>query len=364
MVDYIIVGLGLAGIAFCEELEAAGKTFIVFEDNSQHSSTVAGGLYNPVILKRFTLSWNADEQLAVALPFYNALEEKLGVQFDEKLAVLRRFSAVEEQNMWFEASDQPKLSKYLDTKLVRNTNEAIDAPFALGKVKKTGRIHTEKLLETYREYLQHKNTFRAERFHYENLIIKETAVRYQNIEASNIVFCEGFGIKQNPYFSYLPLNGTKGELLTIKAPNLNIDSVLKSSVFVIPMGNDIYRIGATYNWEDKTHAITESAKAELVEKLSKIITCDYEIIDQFAGIRPTVADRRPLVGKHPKHPQLAVLNGLGTRGVMIGPTVAKQLYNHLMHQTVLPTEIDIKRFEKRYRKSIAKNSAQNLNSDL
>ena len=55
MVDYLIVGLGLAGIAFCEKLDEHGKTFIVINDDSQTSSNIAGGLYNPVILKRFNL---------------------------------------------------------------------------------------------------------------------------------------------------------------------------------------------------------------------------------------------------------------------------------------------------------------------
>lgn len=347
MVDYIIVGLGLAGIAFCEELEATGKEFIVFEDNSQHSSTVAGGLYNPVILKRFTPVWNADEQLATALPFYEKLEKKLGTQFDEKIPVVRRFSAIEEQNMWFEASDKPKLSKYLDTNLIQNTNEAVNAPFALGKVKETGKVHTRSLLNAYRNHLNQKNAFRNERFQYNDLQIQNNTITYHNIKAKKIVFCEGFGMKFNPYFNYLPLNGTKGELLFIKAPDLKIEYVLKSSVFLIPQGNDIYTVGATYNWKDKTHKTTKEAKQELLEKLSKLIMCDYEVIDQVAGIRPTVIDRRPLVGKHPMHSELVVLNGLGTRGVMIAPTVAKQLYNHLELGEALPSDIDVKRFEEK-----------------
>ena len=40
-VDYIVVGLGLAGLAFAEELIQANKTFLVFEDDSQTSSLVA-----------------------------------------------------------------------------------------------------------------------------------------------------------------------------------------------------------------------------------------------------------------------------------------------------------------------------------
>jgi len=76
-VDYIIVGLGLAGLVFVEKLIQAKKSFIVFEDDSQTSSLVAGGVYNPVILKRFSPVWNAKEQLSVALPFYDKLEKNL-----------------------------------------------------------------------------------------------------------------------------------------------------------------------------------------------------------------------------------------------------------------------------------------------
>ena len=58
-------------------------------------------------------------------------------------------------------------------------------------------------------------------------------------------------------------------------------------------------------------------------------------------------DRRPMVGVHAKHSQLSVLNGLGTRGVMIAPTVAKNLFHHLEYGEKLDQEIDIKRFVKK-----------------
>ena len=63
-------------------------------------------------------------------------------------------------------------------------------------------------------------------------------------------------------------------------------------------------------------------------------------------IRPTIKDRRPLVGTHPIHPNLAVLNGLGTRGVMIAPTAAKQLYNYLENGVDVDKEYSILRFLK------------------
>lgn len=345
-VDYIVVGLGLAGLAFVEELIAAKKTFIVFEDDSQTSSLVAGGVYNPVILKRFTPVWNAKEQLKAALPFYKNIEEKLNITIDEKFIIKKAFKSIEDQNTWFEACDKPKLIAYLDPKLDTQKYHGVVADFNFGNVHKTGRIDTKKLVESYRSYLEENQLIRFENFEHQLVHLGDEQITYKDIKASRIVFCEGFGIKKNPYFKYLPLNEAKGELLTIHAPELNIDFLLKSTLFVLPLGDNLYKVGATFNWTDKTSDPSEEGKQELVEKLKKVLNVPYTIVSQSAGIRPTVAGRRPLVGVHPSHGQLVVLNGLGTRGVMIAPTVAKNLYNHLEDGEELDKEIDISRFSK------------------
>jgi len=110
------------------------------------------------------------------------------------------------------------------------------------------------------------------------------------------------------------------------------------------MGEDRYLVGSTYEWTDKTNTPTPEAKSELLEKLERLISCEFEVIDQRAGIRPTVVDRRPLVGQHPSHNSIYVLNGLGTRGVMIAPKAAKVLYKHLEQGVALEKEISIARF--------------------
>ena len=145
-VDYIVVGCGLAGINFCERLSEAGRTFVVFDNKTQHSSVVAGGLYNPVVLKRFTSVWKSKEQLILASKVYKDLEHKLSIQLDFKLPVRRIFHSSEEQNNWFVASDKVELSQYLSAKLLKNDNLNINAPFGFGEVLSTGRIDTSKLI--------------------------------------------------------------------------------------------------------------------------------------------------------------------------------------------------------------------------
>ncbi len=348
MVDYLVVGLGLAGISFCEVLEQHNKSFKVISDDSQTSSNVAGGLYNPVILKRFTLAWDAKAQLDEAIPFYQKLEQKLQTQLDYKLPVLRRFASIEEQNMWFEAADKPQMSHFLSTRILANKNSAIDAPFGYGEVLHTGRIATKKLLKVYKNYLVEKDLILQETLLFDQLVFGKNQVSYKGIIAKNVVFATGYGQSSNPFFNYLPLNGTKGELLTIKAPALKEEKVIKSSVFIIPLGNDLYRVGATYKWKDKTNLPTDESKSELLEKLNTFLKCDYEVVDHVAGIRPTVVDRRPLVGRHPEKEGLYVLNGFGSRGVMTAPKLAMDLFNYIENGISLAKEIDIDRFTKKY----------------
>nr|WP_072989875.1 FAD-dependent oxidoreductase [Pseudozobellia thermophila] len=344
MLDYLIVGLGLAGISFAERLDGADKTFKVVSDRSQTSSRVAGGLYNPVILKRFTLAWKADVQLQGAKPFYAALEAKLG-SLDHPFPVYRRLSSIEEQNMWFEASDKMGLGKFLSPTIHPNTHSNIDAPLGFGEVLHTGRIDTNKLVDGYTDRLAENDRLLAETFDYAKLHINERFVEYKGIRAGKIVFAEGFGMKGNPFFNYLPLNGSKGEYLVVKAVDLKIDFALKSSVFVIPLGNDLYQVGANYEWRDKTNEPTQRTKEALEQKLGALISCDYEVVGQLAGVRPTVSDRRPLVGRHPEHKNLYVLNGFGSRGVLIAPYASRQLLDFIEEGIALDAEMDIRRFD-------------------
>lgn len=344
MLDYIVVGLGLAGVSFCETLRKQHKTFVCYNDNSQQASLVAGGLYNPVILKRFTLSWNATEQVAIANRFYSELEENLAISFNEKLPVLRRFHSAEEQNLWFEAADKENLKPYLSLTLLPNKNNALNAPVGYGKVLQTGRIDTKTLIESYHQYLLKKDQIKAESFQHNELVITDKYIAYKGVKAKQIVFAEGYGLAKNPFFNTLPLQGSKGEYIIIKSKELKETNAIKSSIFIIPLGNDLYKVGANYDREDKSNKPTNTAKEGLAKKLEKVLTCDYEIVDQVAGVRPTIKDRRPLVGRHPNHQNLYILNGFGSHGILIGPWAALSLYQYIENKEPLNKEMDIQRF--------------------
>lgn len=346
MLDYIIVGAGLSGIALAEELLEKGKKISVFENNSQSSSTVAGGLYNPVILKRFTLAWNANKQLATALPFYRSIENRLQCNLIQELPVFRKFHSVEEQNNWFQAMDKPQLAPFLKESLQPHLNSAIPSSHSFGQVLGTGRVDTALLLEKYRDFLKDTGRLEPKEFKHSSLVIEEEGISYESLKARKVVFCEGYGLKENPFFNFLPLHGNKGEYLIIKAVDLKLEVAVKASVFILPLGNDLYKVGATYDNKDTTSLPTKPAKETLQSQLSKMITCNYEVVGQVAGIRPATRDRKPVVGQHPVHKDLYCCNGFGSRGVLIAPVMAKDLVANMEYGTPLDPEVDIYRFSK------------------
>ena len=136
----------------------------------------------------------------------------------------------------------------------------------------------------------------------------------------------------------------KESILLLRLPDLKSEAILKGPVMIIPLGDDLYKVGASYGRDDYSTHTTQRACEEISEKLSKMISCDFRVVDQVTGIRPTVKDRKPLVGCLHSTKSVSFLNGLGTRGLTMAPQLAAHLYRYLEHDVPVPEIIDIKRF--------------------
>src|SRR5690606_25030443 len=213
-----------------------------------------------------------------------------------KTPILRIFKSVEEQNNWTVASDKKELQNFLSSEFLKNKNPSIEAPLGFGEVLGTARINAEILLDEYRKFLILKDVLVSENFQYKEIQQQENRVIYKNISAKKIIFCEGSKVIENPFFPKKAIIGNKGEYVIIKAPNLKLDVMLKGSMYVIPLGNDEYKVGATYSRDDYSLNATEEAKEEILSKVKTFINCPFEVISQTSGIRPTTKDHRPLLG--------------------------------------------------------------------
>lgn len=343
--DYIIVGLGIAGLSIVERLLKNGKTFVAFDNSPNTSTAVAGGVVNPLVLKRLNPVWRAKDFFEEARAYFPLISERLGRDVVEEIPIWRLFNNVEEQNLWMEASVKSKMGPFLSSELIPNTSKAINAPYGFGAVKSSLRVDTPLLLKSYSEHLHGLGCLRRENFSYEKLLIKDHMVRYRDLSAKRIIFAEGTSALKNPFFPKGHLIPKKGEYLTIEAKGLDLKAIVKGPFFIIPLGNDQYKIGATFAHGDTTFDITSEGRNKMLAAVDKLINVQFEVVEQQAGMRPTVSDRRPLIGTLGDKDNIAFFNGLGTRGLLMAPLLSKWLLDWLEEGEPLPNEVDINRFK-------------------
>ena len=343
--DFIIVGQGLVGSVLALTLEKFKKTFIVVDFlNEQSSSNISAGVLNPISFRRCINSWKANVLNPFSLSFYGDTNIKLKSNDFSPLEAIRLFSSYEEQNNWFSKSGDERYNAFLNSECVNNKPN-IEAPFGFGNVNSCGRLIVKDFLFSCFNYLK-KNIIRVNKL--EKAIPKINGwYCIQNYKAKNVIYCEGIELIKNPIFNYLPLIPNKGELLTINSSNLP-SLFISKGVFVIPnKGIQNFTLGATYNHLDKSNQPTQSAKTELLKKFNSIGSFKYNITNHKAGFRPTTIDRRPLVGEHPVLKNSYVLNGMGSKGVMMSPWLADNLVRHIIYNEDLEKEANIKRYEKK-----------------
>ncbi|MFI5148467.1 MAG: NAD(P)/FAD-dependent oxidoreductase [Bacteroidia bacterium] len=344
--DYLIVGQGLAGSVLAHHLIQKRKTFRIIDKPSLSiSSRVAGGLFNPVVFKRLVKSWMADEQLEAAEKFYTNLETLFGTRFFHKKELLKIFAEPPEKILW-EKKRLEEVGRYLSPIIEGPPDESIQAPQGYARVSGAGYVDVSLFLDLSSTLFKKQDLLVEEAFNHPDLKLEASTVVYKNMRASRIIFCEGHLASQNPWFSWMPFNLAKGEVLTVKIPGYSRTDVVNKGVFILPIGNDLFRVGSTFAWDKLDEVPTEAAKEDLILRLQKVLKLPFEIVDHKAGIRPTVINRRPLIGVHPDHPALCMFNGMGSKGVMIAPYFADHFIAHLEDHSPLSHEVDIRRFWK------------------
>ncbi|MEM1318895.1 MAG: FAD-dependent oxidoreductase [Bacteroidota bacterium] len=344
--DYLIVGQGLAGTLMDHFLQSLGQHCLLIDHNHQGaSSLVAAGIINPITGRRFAKSWRIDELLPFARQTYRAIEERLGLRCFYDRHIVRALFSIQEENKWLGRSALPTNQAYTtDSADPSDFLQAIQPPTSWMELQGCAQLDMPRLVTAYREQAIAEQGFLNEPFDYDQLEILPEGLRYKTHQARNILFCEGQQAQQNPWFGQLAFETAKGEVFLIKVPGLRSEKLLKHKLMLAPLGEELFWIGSNYEWNAKTDQPTEKGKQWLLKRMDKMLQVPYEIVDHQAAIRPAVKDRRPLLGRHPVQPRLAIFNGLGTKGASLGPFWASAMAQHLVCDTPLDHEVDINRY--------------------
>jgi len=346
--DFIIVGQGLAGTLIANELLRKYKSIVVIDDpNQPKASEVAAGIINPIVFRRMIKSWQVDEAFPQMETTYLQLEDLLQEQIYFSGKILKILSD-DTAESWKRNALANHLEAYLAVEPIELfANKKINAPSGYGLVYKSGRLNLQKLLSSFSRFLDQKESIRKENFEFDSLHLNSELVYYKDITADKIIFCEGPAATRNPYFQKLKFKHSKGEILELRIPQLNLEEIVRGDVFLLPQGEDRYKVGPTYTWDELNWETTDSARDELLLKLKHILKANPEILSQKAGIRPTMHDRKPVIGLLPGNPLIGIFNGLGSRGILLGPYFAKQFADYLSGTSGnLHPEVNISRYFK------------------
>ncbi|MFA8436360.1 MAG: NAD(P)/FAD-dependent oxidoreductase [Marinifilaceae bacterium] len=342
---YLIVGQGLAGSLLGYEMYKVGLDFrIITAPELSRASEVAAGMYNPLVFRRLTKSWMVDDLLPVMYDTYRNLEILTDKRFLVPMDILKPLSK-QEKELWKERVLQDNFKDYIREISDNSHIVGLNDFDGVGRVTHSGYLKTRVMLDALRDFFREREVLIEAQFSYKDLAFINERINWHGISSTTIVFCEGYHAARNPLFKSLGFTPTKGELLQIAAPDLPQDYIINKKMFLMPVGNHRFKVGATYDWEHIDEEPSENGKSILVDRLEDLIDVEYRIENHWAGVRPTVKDRRPILGVHPNHSHVAIFNGLGTKGVMMAPYFAREMLRMLTRKDYqISPEVDMRRF--------------------
>lgn len=344
--DYLIIGQGIAGSILSMELIGKGRKVLVIDRyNPNASSVVAAGLVNPITGRRVVKSWMAETVIPFAHEYYRKQEEKFGRKFYSHLDSLEVITGIKELNDWTGRMADESISQYF-------RNSAQDERIYKGKIRDfkklirisdSGWMNIPLFLNAVRNFLRSEKAILEESFEQSQLRIGKF-IEYGKVTSSRVVFCEGYAGCKNELWKFIPFVPAKGEILTIKCEELPQEHILLCGIFLVPLGDHLFRVGSTYEWNFKDEAPSAEGRTKLIHELDNFLKLPYEITAHHAGVRPTMKDRRPVIGSHPGHDNVYIFNGLGTKGVVLAPYFAHMLTDHLLNGNSIMDEVNVLRF--------------------
>ena len=345
--EFVLSGQGLAGSILAWYLLKANRTVLVIEDSSHKSATaVASGLMHPVTGRRIVKSWRADEFIPNAVNLYQAIEKELNTRFFYNTPILEIHNDHGSRNDWMNRSVTSGIGEFIGNDY--NVNElpnSLKAPLGALELKHTGWLNATQFKADMKQWLLQQHAYKEATIDYHLVERKDDFFQFQDITFENLIDCRGFYSALSKSWNYLPFNPAKGEEIIFTSDNdLWKDFIYHNTFKIIPIGNNEYRFGATYAWNDISEDITAEAREKLIDGLSSLLDAPFTITQQRVGIRPATKDRRPFMGAHPIEKNHFIFNGLGSKGVSSAPTLAKEMLDFLLNEQKINPEYSLERF--------------------
>lgn len=343
----LIVGGGLAGLCLGVQLYRRNIPFEIWSsDDIPCASIKAAGLMNPVVVKRLLKTWMADLVLPYNQSFYPEIEKLTNSSFYSQLPVYRMFNNELVQGEWKARTDDGTMEELMSPEIYAYSPESFkNNGFDGADIFQASMVDCQVFVSALRTFFKNENHLKTKEIDYSQVQSENDSYIVDGETFSQIVFCEGMNVVNNPWFSKLPMVPTKGELLYLDIPELPREKEVMKGVFLAPLKQGGFVCGSTYEWQFEHANPTEEGKAKIVGELEQIINKPYRIINHTACVRPASRDRRPFIGEHPQMKNMYVFNGLGTKGYMLAPYISECLAKNMLDAVPIEREMNINRLK-------------------
>ncbi len=355
-IDTLIVGQGLAGSLLAWELIARGRRVLVVDrDEAVTSSKVAAGIVTPITGKRLAPTWRGEEFWRYATTAYRRIEVQTGQWLFRPVPIARLLATEDEARRWqkriveagAEAGERRlppgTVPLEIDETLFHNDLGGFQMPGS-------GWLDVPGFLEATRQHLLERLAYAIGRVDADEIAVSRDGVRWKNIEAARVIFCQGWEGNRNRFFDWVPFRNAKGQILDLECPEAaSEERIINRAGWLLPVGGGRFRGGATYEWDfpdAEATGISDEGRSVVEAKLAAMLRVPFTVVGQRAAVRPVIRESRALIGLHPAADlfgRVGFFNGLGSKGVLNGPFFARQLAEHLVNGTPIESEVDLQK---------------------
>lgn len=357
--DYCILGAGIAGLSLADALAEHDVSSIVIEKNTIGSgaSGTPGGLVNPATGRRAKKTWKAEQCYEAIAANLEKIQAYSDTSFYWNNGLLRpalltkmarkmkeQYTTTTWPEGWCEWKSKAEIQEIHPG--IECVGGGLWLPIGIT-------VDIGSYIKSYANYLE---DFGIEIICGESPypILEDDywilELDKSTIKANHLIFATGHSIATSPFWDWIPLELIKGQVAKFKREDrpLSFSHSISSLGYIANTDQqNTFIQGSTYE-HDFTHLNPDrEGESYLRKRLRRTLPQLEEqskLIDQWAGVRTSTPNYKPILGLHPAYSNLHLFSGLGSKGLLYGKFLAKHYANHLTNHTSLYPEIDINRF--------------------
>lgn len=355
--DFCVLGAGLAGLSISKHLSEQGASVCLI-DTGEVASGASGtplGLVNPATGRYGTKAWRAEECHQAVYEDLSEIQKHTPIRLFDKTGILRPAQDEEmAERMYdnYEKNEWPDdWCHWLDKKEVLDINPELNCVGG-------GMWLPHGLTVNVPAYLKSKADFLATQgldiklnaeyeIHESGDHIELEFRQSESVRTNSVIFTAGYQTSESDYWDFLPLHAIKGQVAIFESPETReFDYSLSALGYIASISDHRFVAGSTYEHHFENLEPDIEGLEYLTERLGGVYPSLFKkakLVDQWAGVRASTPNKKPIIGAHPEKQNMFVFAGLASKGLLYSVYLGKALSEYILHGSAIPKEVSINR---------------------